>query len=166
VDLDTLIVAIGEEPVQTDATELDGIQVKRGAVVADKRTLETGKPGVFAGGDLTTGPNTVIEAIAAGRRAADVIARYLRGEDLISPAEPRLPSAYLEPVPALRDGDDHARRLEVPTLVAEERRHLFTEVEGTVTEAVAVREARRCLRCDLEFTSCRDSEDVLLETTR
>jgi NADH-quinone oxidoreductase subunit F len=135
-------------------------------VVADKRTLETGKPGVFAGGDLTTGPNTVIEAIAAGRRAADVIARYLRGEDLISPAEPRLPRVYIEPVQARRDGDDSTRRLEVPGLSAQERRHLFAEVEGTVTEAVAVREARRCLRCDLEFTSCLETDDALLETTR
>jgi hypothetical protein len=165
VNLDTLIVAIGEEPVQTEVTELEGIEVKHGLVVADKRTLETGKPGVFAGGDVTTGPNTVIEAIAAGRRAAAVIARYLRGEGLVTPAEPRLPTVYLEPGPALSDGDDSTRKLEVPVLSAQERRQLFAEVEGTVTEAVAVREARRCLRCDLEFSSDLDTEDARRETT-
>jgi len=163
--LDTLIVAIGEEGISSDSDEIDGITIKNGAVVADKRTLETGKPGVFAGGDFTTGPNTVIEAVAAGRRAAEVIGRYLRGAELIAPATPRLPSAYVEPIQEWQT-DDETRRVRVPTLQPEQRRHAFTEVEGSVTEEAAVHEARRCLRCDLEFTSSSEIQDVLLESTR
>ncbi len=166
VPIDTLIVAIGEQGTATDSDEIDGIRIKNGAVLADKRTLETGQPGVFAGGDFTTGPNTVIEAIAAGRRAAEVIARYLRGEKLIVPATPRLPSTYIEPTQEWRDGADHKRRVRVPTLPPEQRRYLFDEVEGSVTEGAAVREARRCLRCDLDFTSPSETQDLLLESTK
>jgi NADH-quinone oxidoreductase subunit F len=166
VPLDTLVVAIGEQSVDDGADVTEGIHVKNGAVVVDKRTLETGRPGVFAGGDFATGPNTVIDAIAAGRRAAAVIERYLQGESLVAPVEPLLPTAYVEPVASSGAADDRIGRVEIPVQPAEKRRRLFTEVEATVTAEAAVREARRCLRCDLEFTSCPEAEGVLPETSR
>ena len=49
-------------------------------LVVDSNTLSTNVPGIFAGGDFVTGPGMVIEAIAAGRRAAIAIDKYLRGD--------------------------------------------------------------------------------------
>ncbi len=76
--LDTAIVAIGESsdisflPKEVKATEWN-------TIAADPLTLETSMPGVFAGGDVVSGPASVVEAIAAGKRAAVSIQRYLKG---------------------------------------------------------------------------------------
>jgi NADH-quinone oxidoreductase subunit F len=166
VPLDTLIVAIGEEAVDVGPEHAAGIEIKGGAIVVDKRTLTTGRPGVFAGGDVATGPNTVIDAIAAGRRAANVIHRYLQGQGLLVPAEPCLPTAYVEPDESQQDAGSKVSRVEVSALPAAKRRHSFAEVEATVTAEAAAREARRCLRCDLEFTRCPEAEDAIREPNR
>lgn len=137
--------------------------MRGGTVVVDERTLLTKRPGVFAGGDLVTGPNTVIAAIAAGWRAAAVIDRYLRRVELHEAAEPLLPNVYVEPIETQEAGQFPARRLEVPAAPAAKRAHSFAEVEMTVTAEDAVQEARRCLRCDLEFTQRRQGADKFLE---
>jgi NADH-quinone oxidoreductase subunit F len=152
VVLDTLIVAIGEESVDVGTSEETGIEMSGGVVVSDKRTLTTGRPGVFAGGDVATGPNTVIDAIAAGRRAAEVIDRYLKGLELFQADELRRPSVYVEPAEMQEDQEFQAERVTVGALTAAERVHGFAEVEAALTAEQAAREARRCLRCDLEFT--------------
>ena len=74
---DTIIVAIGESP---DTGFLPG-KVKldnRGKILINPFTMETSMKGVFAGGDVVTGPASVIEAIVAGRRAACTITKYLK----------------------------------------------------------------------------------------
>jgi len=152
VSLNTLIVAIGERP-DSDCLPSMGVDLDRsGRPKVDPATLCTSRKGVFAGGDLVTGPNTVADAIAAGRKAAEVIDRYLRGEDLRQPPEVRLPQVLVEP--SGHDEEDPAEtpRVEPPALAVESRRKNFAEVEGTVSEADAICEARRCLRCDLAFT--------------
>ena len=58
------------------------IAIERGCIKADAVTLETSIKGVFAGGDAVSGPASVIQAVAAGKRAAESIARYLNGEDM------------------------------------------------------------------------------------
>jgi NADH-quinone oxidoreductase subunit F len=152
VPLDTLIVAISEAASDVGAADVTGLEMRDGTIAVDERTLSAGRPGLFAGGDVVTGPNTVIDAIAAGKRAADVIALYLQGRDMTLRAEPRLPTAYVEPVvDGLQDGVDDAR-VKMPTLSVKQRRDSFTEIEETLTMEAAAREARRCLRCDLEFT--------------
>ncbi len=161
VPLDTLIVAIGEQAASIGPKTCAGIEMAGGAVVVDERTLTTKRPGVFAGGDLATGPNTVIAAIAAGWRAAEVIDRYLRGRDLCQAAEPRLPRAYVEPLAAEEEVQFAAPRAKAPTAPAAQRVHNFDEVEATVTVEDASREARRCLRCDLEFTERPQGADAL-----
>ena len=77
MQFDAVILAIGELP---DVSFLpQEIEVARGNTVkVNPLTLETSMPGVFAGGDVVSGPATVIEAIAAGKRAASSINRYLR----------------------------------------------------------------------------------------
>jgi len=89
--------------------------------------------------------------LADGKNAAAVIGRYLRGEALTVPAEVRLPEVY---VPAAEgpEADGGVARAVAPQLDPRKRTENFAEVELGLTEGTARREARRCLRCDLEFT--------------
>jgi NADH-quinone oxidoreductase subunit F len=150
--LDTLIVAIGEKP---DAVSdvVPGIDVtKWGTLSTDPRTLHTNRTGVFAGGDVVSGPNTVVDAIAAGKKAANVIDRFLRGESLSTPGKLQRPSFYIEPSATDTAEIDESRRA-IPTMLSpESRSHTFEEVEKSLTVAAATRESSRCLRCDLDFT--------------
>ena len=166
VPLDTLIVAISEAASDIGAGDISGLELRDGAVSVDERTLATGRPGLFAGGDVATGPNTVIDAVAAGKRAAGAIERYLQGRDLVLPAEPRIPTVYVEPLVDLPEDGDDMRRVKVHMQSPEQRRHSFAEVEETFTVEDAAREAKRCLRCDLEFTICPEAEDAIREPDR
>jgi hypothetical protein len=112
----------------------------------------TARAGVFAGGDVVTGPNTVIDAIAAGKKAAVMIRRYLEGEQLDQPGVIRLPETYVEPALLSEDELETADRVEIPELDAASRHHNYREVDLSLSAGDATREARRCLRCDLEFT--------------
>ncbi|MEW5981305.1 MAG: NADH-ubiquinone oxidoreductase-F iron-sulfur binding region domain-containing protein [Acidobacteriota bacterium] len=155
--LDYLIVTIGDEPDIEYVSAMGLAVTDRGTLAADSETLATNRPGVFAGGDVVTGPNTVVEAIAAGKRAAVSIDRYLRGEDLKRPATPRLPHVYVEP-PEVAVGAAARARAVPPTLPPEVRRRSFAEVELSLSAEEATSEARRCMRCDLEFTRARTAE--------
>ncbi len=150
VDLDTLIVAISEQP---ETTGLAGLNVNRGGTLkVNPESYATGRPGVFAGGDIVTGPNTVVDAIAAGKNAAQMISNYVSGRLLKVLPKVKLPSFYIEPVETADDDGEAASRVEPPTLPVERRRGSFAEVELCVSEKSARCEARRCLRCDLDFT--------------
>ena len=78
LDADTIIVAIGQRADLTGFEELE--QTPWNTIKAEKNTLQTNLPGVFAGGDIVRGPASVIEAIADGNRAAAAIDKYLGGE--------------------------------------------------------------------------------------
>jgi len=159
VELDTLIVAIGEDS-GVDAispARSSGIEVTTSNTVrVEKATLHTNRPGVFAAGDVVTGPNTVVEAIAAGKKAAVMIDRYVRGQQLIQPAEPRLPKRYVEPVQMDPEKMAQLERVETPRASVEWRKRNFAEVEVTLSIDEATHEACRCLRCDLEFTKPKE----------
>jgi len=156
--LDTLIVAIGERP-QSECLVSMGVGVDKGQrVTVDPKTLATNMEGVFAGGDLVTGPNTVIDAIAAGKKAARVIDRYLCGEPLADPVGAKLPTVFLEPAVVSDEELENAARAIPAVLPVKERRKNFNEVEGVLSEEQARAEARRCLRCDLAFTQdCQEA---------
>lgn len=79
VESDMVILAIGEKPDLTFLPKEIEI-TEAGTVAVDPFTMETSMPGVFAGGDVVSGPATVVEAIVAGKRAASSIERYMRGE--------------------------------------------------------------------------------------
>ncbi|MBN1798142.1 MAG: FAD-dependent oxidoreductase [Spirochaetales bacterium] len=161
VALDTLIVAIGERPGSECLSSM-GINVeKNGRVRADKDTMCTNKAGVFAGGDLVTGPNTVIDAIAAGKKAARIIERFLHNEKLKEPRALSLPQVFIEPAEISDEELEKARRVIPPVLPVIKRKKNFEEVEKTMSAEQARQEARRCLRCDLEFTQA-----VVLQTEK
>ncbi len=161
VKLDTLIVAIGEQVNASGFAEC-GVDCRAdGPICVDADTLSTSRAGVFAGGDAATGPNTLVEAIAAGKKAAVVIERYLQGETLQPPAERCVPRVFLEPVEVPEEERQHAERAEAPSIPVKERLGGAGEVELALSPEAAAKEARRCLRCDLEFT--RPAEIVALD---
>jgi NADH-quinone oxidoreductase subunit F len=151
VDTDMVIEAIGQRP-DTSFIKGGGIQTGRGGtVVADRRTLATGRKGVFAGGDAVTGPKTAIEAIAAGQRAACSIRRYLQGQEL-SPLVERNgyePIAYSS-TPLSDEETREKARIKTPELPLTDRKTSFKEVTSSYNPEEAREEASRCLRCDLE----------------
>jgi NADH-quinone oxidoreductase subunit F len=152
IKLDTLIVAIGERP-QSQCLALMGLEIdKGGRVKVNPHTLETSMKGVFAGGDLVTGPNTVIDAIAAGKKVSRIIERYLRGEPLEEPPGLKLPTVFVEPAAVSDEELETATRAVPPVLPVKARKKNFSEVEASLSQEQAKTEARRCLRCDLAFT--------------
>jgi NADH-quinone oxidoreductase subunit F len=158
IPLDTLIVAIGEQP-ETDGMASKGLSVARGGTLdVDPGDFTTGRPGVFAGGDTATGPSTVVDALAAGKKAAVKIDRYLRGLPLGLEPEPALPAHFVEPAATVEGEDAPAERAVQPELPPKERKLCFKEVQAALSEEAARTEARRCLRCDLEFTAPADKD--------
>lgn len=139
---DTVIFAIGQ---QTDIPAVLGLPAEsNGFVRVNADSLETGPKGVFAGGDLTHGPASIIEAIADGRRAAASIDRYLGGNGMI---DQELAPPEEEVVVLDYQAEDRSR-VTVPCTPLSERVSGFCTVEGELTEDMACKEAERCRGCD------------------
>ncbi len=148
VELDTLVVAISEQP---ETSELEELKLSKwGTLEVNPESLITGMEGVFGGGDAASGPRTVIEAIADGKRAALMIDRYLSGKKLKLLPKVSLPAVYIEPID--EEGEGGENRVHPPMLPLDERKGCFKEVELTLSPNSAMLEAKRCLRCDLHFT--------------
>lgn len=163
LQLDALLVAIGEDPDPQFLSPKSGIEVtRRGTAVVREETQATGRRGVFAGGDLVTGPDTVIAAMAAGKVAAEMIDKYIRGEAVERRYEPVRPSRYVPPAPVSQQSVEPAGRPPVTLLPVAERAGSFAEVEQCLTEEQAIREASRCLRCDLQT---EDAKRELIQLT-
>ena len=138
--LDTLIAAIGERPeVPIDFH----IEVGRGNVIKANKDSSTNREGVFAGGDCVSGPALVIDAIAAGRNAAQSIDRYLGGRGDITehlvPAEEA--TTWREEAPT------GGKLAAISYLPPHTRFKHLTEVEQCMDWDTAVAEAQRCLQC-------------------
>jgi len=143
-EADHVIVAVGQAPDLDFAVSDGQLVVSRGRVVVDPLTQRSGDEPVFAGGDAVTGPATLIEAIAAGQRAAQAIDVFLGGRGEL-PADAGFAARSK---PAETEGE--VRREPISSLRAEERRGNFHEVMKSYPLQAACAEARRCLRCDLE----------------
>ena len=151
IELDTLIPAIGEQPNLSFLKGNHGVEIsKRGTILADPETFATNKEGIFAGGDVVTGANTVVEAMAAGKVASQFIDKYLKGESLVRVYQVTKPSVLVEAVELTEEELAELKRPEMPTVSIEQRSKNFKEVELGFDEKMAIKEARRCLRCELE----------------
>ena len=152
IEADTVIFAIGQAP---DLSLLSGdgdVKVtRRRTIEVDPDTLATGKPGVFAGGDAVTGTAFVVEAIAAGHKAARSIDRFLRGEELGAREpvlQPKVELSEEEIQERLERGDIvYQPRVQQRNLPVAERINNFREVSLGLTEEEALAEAERCLSC-------------------
>jgi NADH-quinone oxidoreductase subunit F len=151
IELDTLVPAIGERPDTSFFTEKDRLNISKwGNLEADPETYMTSREGVFAGGDVVTGPATVVQAMAAGKIAAASIQKYLEGKRVERDYPLTRPSVYIEPVEFTEKELARTKRPKMPRLSPQSRHKNFKEVDRGLTERAAVQEARRCLRCELE----------------
>ena len=148
--VDTVIAAIGQTLDAAGLDEDGRVEFsKRGYITVNNETMETSVAGVFSGGDCTSGPATVVEALAAGRRAAASIGQYLSGEPITPEAVPyNCAKGELEDID-LSEYDDVKRipRADMPVLVPEERKKNFDQIELGLTEEMVKQEAERCLAC-------------------
>jgi heterodisulfide reductase subunit A-like polyferredoxin len=145
---DTVILAIGQA---VDADGFEGFERGPGGTFkADKLTLATAIPGVFAGGDMVSGPASVVEAVAAGHEAAISIDRFINGRDISEGREkPKQEPAKAEESAAARAKIARRERAAEPALAAAEREGNFKETGLGFTEEQAVAEAERCLNCGI-----------------
>jgi NADH-quinone oxidoreductase subunit F len=149
---DAVIAAVGQAPdlsfLPADSA-LERTRWERLAVDANR--LVTSVPGVFAGGDFVSGPGMVIEAIAAGRRGAIAIDKYLRGDTSRVEIYDLKPTVIEEETRKEEEESWEPQfRPEIPHLALQERKGSFKEIELNFPEEKARQEAKRCLRCDLE----------------
>jgi NADPH-dependent glutamate synthase beta subunit-like oxidoreductase len=142
IEADTVIVAVGQDP-DLSLVPQDVAISKTGTLQVDKLTLETNVQGVFAGGDVASLRGAAIEAIAAGKRAALSIDRYLKGHDLGERRGER-PRRISNPP---GEGIELQSRQETPVLPVRERRLNFNEVKTGFDEDTMMLEARRCMTC-------------------
>jgi formate dehydrogenase beta subunit len=146
-----LIAAIGQQVQSGALTETDGVQMDRWNWVKVDNTLSTSRPGVFAGGDCSSGPSTLIHAMANGLQAARSIDDWIQHGTVRFFARNRMrellnDNRLLAPdrieIPIKRE-----YRVHHPELDPEVRKNIFEEVERDISPADAYNEAKRCLRC-------------------
>ena len=158
IPVDSVIPALGQAS-NLDFAEGLGLETsRRGRLVVDEDTMATNVEGVFAGGDVATGPWIAIQAMSTGRRAARAMDQYLRGQPMhVGEFEVLKPPEELteEEVEALREERGVQHRLPIPELQSAERIADFREVELTFSAETAREEAARCLECGV-CSECRE----------
>lgn len=139
---DNVIVAIGQRPEVPAAW---GLEISEGGQLkACLETMATSLAGVFAAGDVVSGPASIIEAIAQGKKAAGSIDKFLGGEgDLAGHVIEEATAAEPEVILTA------SGRAYVPTIPLGDRLHSFASVEVGFDPGAAQKEAQRCLACDL-----------------
>jgi NADPH-dependent glutamate synthase beta subunit-like oxidoreductase/formate hydrogenlyase subunit 6/NADH:ubiquinone oxidoreductase subunit I/ferredoxin len=155
IPCDRVLLAIGQGPEVgwLEQPGNEGIEkTKQWRLKADAVTFETGRPGVFATGDVRTGSATVVQAIAEGRRCAYAVDAYLQGEDLSAIrarqqlAEPQ--PEFLSIVPFTSEAKEPRYRLKAMDPEIRNKSYLEYEIPYTTEEAIA--ESTRCLQCTCE----------------
>jgi formate dehydrogenase major subunit len=163
IEAELMIIAIGQSTelttfgIDPDLKSMD--MTKWGTPMADPNTLQSSIPDLFVGGDLLRGPQTVIQAIADGRRAAVSIHQYLSKEAFA----PVTRGFNISRGKALKDVDPvnfegvaKASRVSLSHLPLPERELNFSEVEGTISTDQALAESVRCLSCGcMDAFECR-----------
>jgi len=150
IPCDVIIPSISQDPDMDDLIEGTDFEITRwNTFDADPDTLETNIPGVFAGGDAVSGPATLIEAVAAGQKAAASIDRYFHGEKLPSFFGSSRPKRLIAQVEVDEKELEKLKREKMRCVDVARRITNFEEVELGYTEEMSVNESKRCLRCDL-----------------
>ncbi|HEX7737331.1 MAG TPA: FAD-dependent oxidoreductase [Ktedonobacteraceae bacterium] len=156
LEAETVLVAIGEAPDPSFLPEGTSVGVAPwGGLLINPTTLATGAPGVFAAGDVTSGPTDIIHAAAHGRKAAQSIHAYLR--KLPPSAVSELPDDEFQTASSLPPGGTitlDLRSTPRAVMPLRDKRAVSSralEFAQGLTEEQARREASRCLRCDLAY---------------
>ncbi|MBM4404762.1 MAG: FAD-dependent oxidoreductase [Chloroflexi bacterium] len=140
-----VLVAAGEEtgiPQQWGVTT-----TSRGGIGVDKETQMTARRGLFAAGDAVTGPDSIVEAMAQGKKAAIAIDKFLGGDGDISESFALAPGSEMTMPAHLAEQGKPV--VAMPLVDLRARKRSFALVEQGYTKEEAIAEARRCVRCDL-----------------
>jgi len=146
---DMVVLAIGEKVDSGFAKELGIDTCKNGTLKANPFTYQTNNPKIYAGGDAVTGPATAAEAMGIAITAAEAIDKALMGETRFSLLYKEF--KYKNEVPLKPEGGRNVKPKKLPV---KERINNFQEVQSGYTGEQALREAVRCLRCDVK--SCQE----------
>lgn len=152
VEFDTLVPAIGQQPdIEAIIKEDRNIRINEWKTIeVNKETLYTGHGGIFAGGDVVTGPGTVTCAMSHGKIAAEMIDKYIQGKEMVREYKVTRPAVDVGLLEMTEEEIENLKRFEMPMLEISERENNFKETELGFSEYQAVCEARHCLRCDKE----------------
>ncbi len=143
LEADTLILALGQDVDTSFLERVSGVDIAKDGVVEVDANMMTGRPGLFAGGDMVPAERTGTVAVGHGKKAARHIDAYLRGETYVPPKKhdpatfDRLNAWYYDDAPPTVQ----------PALEAVRRQSGFDEVLQGLDEDSALYEARRCLSC-------------------
>ena len=143
IEADTLILALGQDVDLSLLDKVSGLTFDKGVVKVD-RTMMTGRPGIFAGGDMVPSERTVTVAVGHGKKAARNIDGWLRGKAAAAPAD-KHELATFDKLNTWYYAD--APKTVQPMLDIIRRQSSFDEVQGGLNEDNALFEARRCLSC-------------------
>ena len=145
-EVDSVLTAVGQHAAIPEGFGLE--TDVRGQIKVSDEAFMTNRDGVFAAGDVVTGPKTATHAVAMGVRAADAIDVYLGGEGItdLTNFNPSRLSPELE-----KGGQFLDQRNRMPILPLAERLKNFNQVETGFSEEMALKEASRCLRCSLRL---------------
>lgn len=151
-DCDVVVFAIGQASELAQMVEGTEVELnERGQLVVDGQVGTTSAYGVFACGEVVTGPGSCIGSIATGHEAATTIHRFLSGKSLTSGRVARPVPVYDKYQKAVLDGVEQSRRrATMPMAKPEDRASDFRAVEMGLTHQEALCEAARCLRCQSE----------------
>ncbi len=159
VPADTIISAVGQYSDTKFLSGTPGLVDEKGNLKVDMDTGRTEVPGIFAAGDLLTGTDIAIRAIAGGKHAARAALAYMEGRLYQRPKEfLSRKSDFKEPVAADFKDTPRAPRSRPAVMEPERRKRSFAEIESTLTAAAAQAEAERCLEC-----GCQDVRDCALK---
>lgn len=152
INADAVIIAIGHAPsISSLGSNCKLMVTPQGTLKANPETMACDIPGLFAAGDVVVGAGTVVESMAAGRKAASSIIKYLSGEEVKKKIPPISAGLKRAAEMAKTDRLSQKARQTMPTVPTEEAVHSFQEVELGYSEEKAIEEAGRCLNC---FTVC------------
>ena len=140
---DSLVLALGQDVDLALLDHVAGLTLQDGVVQVDPATMMTGHPGLFAGGDMVPAERNVTIAIGHGKRAARHVDAWLRGRRL-EPVRKHAPATFERLNPWYYSDAPKTVR---PQLDLARRTSSFDEVQGGLTEDIALFEARRCLSC-------------------
>lgn len=151
IETDCIITAISQESDLKFLGDNHGLEVTKWGTIAVDDDLRTNKKGIFAGGDVTLGPSTVIECIAQGHTVAKSIDRYIRGEEVQEPKKKAWVTLLDGEFNLREENYDAVPRQQMQLLAVDDRQGTFDLVELGLTETQAKEEALRCLKCDLSI---------------
>nr|WP_315988774.1 FAD-dependent oxidoreductase [Desulforamulus aquiferis] len=158
---DGVIIAIGQRPDLSFAGDKPIINEQGNRLVADRDTLATSVPGIFAGGDVQTGPRLLIDAVGAGKRAAESIHRYIQGEDLRAGRTFLISPEEISPLRQKKCEVNKEPAIKQSYISPEIRSSGFNEVALGYSEEQACAEAERCLNCAV-CSECLQCVDVCI----